>query len=78
MPPFIYALLAHGMLGAIDIVLNRELIARLPKPSPYFLAPAMLFCSSRPAHPSQLRLMRRNSMLDDYHGSDGARVGMCF
>lgn len=30
MPPFIYALLAHGVLGAIDIVLNHELIARLP------------------------------------------------
>lgn len=29
-PPFIYALLAHGVLGAIDIVLNHELIARLP------------------------------------------------
>jgi hypothetical protein len=30
MPPFVYALLAHGVLGAVDIVLNHELIARLP------------------------------------------------
>lgn len=31
MPPFVYALLVHGMLGAVDIVLNHELIARLPE-----------------------------------------------
>jgi hypothetical protein len=31
MPPFVYALLLHGVLGAVDIVLNHELIARLPK-----------------------------------------------
>jgi hypothetical protein len=30
MPSFIYALLAHGVLGAVDIVLNHELLARLP------------------------------------------------
>ncbi|MDB5917834.1 MAG: hypothetical protein JWR40_2068 [Massilia sp.] len=30
MPAFVYALLAHGVLGAVDIVLNHELIARLP------------------------------------------------
>jgi hypothetical protein len=30
MPPFVYALLAHGMLGAVDVVLNHELLARLP------------------------------------------------
>ena len=30
MPPFVCALLAHGMLGAVDIVLNHELNARLP------------------------------------------------
>jgi hypothetical protein len=31
MPPFVYALLLHGVLGAVDIVLNHELIAGLPK-----------------------------------------------
>jgi hypothetical protein len=31
MQPFVYALLVHGVLGAVDIVLNHELIARLPK-----------------------------------------------
>jgi hypothetical protein len=30
LPAFVYALLAHGVLGAVDIVLNHELIARLP------------------------------------------------
>lgn len=30
MPPFAYALLVHGVLGAVDIVLNHELLARLP------------------------------------------------
>lgn len=30
LPPFVYALLAHGVLGAVDIVLNHELLARLP------------------------------------------------
>jgi len=29
-PPFVYALLLHGMLGLIDIVVNHELLARLP------------------------------------------------
>ena len=31
MQSFVYALLVHGVLGAVDIVLNHELIARLPK-----------------------------------------------
>lgn len=30
MPPFVYALMLHGVLGGIDIILNHELLARLP------------------------------------------------
>jgi hypothetical protein len=29
-PPFAYALMLHGVLGGIDIILNHELLARLP------------------------------------------------
>jgi hypothetical protein len=29
-PPFVYALMLHGVLGGIDIILNHELLARLP------------------------------------------------
>jgi hypothetical protein len=31
MLPFVYALIAHGVLGAVDIMLNHELLARLPQ-----------------------------------------------
>ena len=34
MPPFAIALMVHGVLGGIDVVLNHELIARLPS-QPY-------------------------------------------
>lgn len=30
MAPFVYALIVHGVIGGIDVVLNHELIARLP------------------------------------------------
>lgn len=30
MTPFIYALLVHGVLGGADVILNHELLARLP------------------------------------------------
>jgi hypothetical protein len=30
MPAFVYALMLHGVLGGIDIILNHELLARLP------------------------------------------------
>lgn len=29
-PPFLFALLAHGVIGGIDVILNHEVIARLP------------------------------------------------
>lgn len=29
-PPFLIALLAHGLIGASDVILNHEVIARLP------------------------------------------------
>lgn len=31
MPPFVYVLLVHGLLGFLDIVVNHELLAKLPK-----------------------------------------------
>lgn len=31
MPPYIYVLLLHGVLGFLDIVVNHELLAKLPK-----------------------------------------------
>ena len=31
MPPFVYVLLLHGVLGILDIVINHELLAKLPK-----------------------------------------------
>ena len=31
MPPFVYVLLLHGVLGFLDIVVNHELLAKLPK-----------------------------------------------
>jgi hypothetical protein len=31
MTPWIYALIVHGVLGGLDIVINHEIIARLPK-----------------------------------------------
>jgi hypothetical protein len=31
MPPFVYVLLLHGVLGFVDIVVNHELLAKLPK-----------------------------------------------
>jgi hypothetical protein len=31
MPPFVYVLLLHGVLGFLDIVINHELLAKLPK-----------------------------------------------
>ncbi len=30
MPPFVYVLMLHGVLGFIDIVVNHELLAKLP------------------------------------------------
>jgi len=30
-PPYIYVLLLHGVLGFLDIVVNHELLAKLPK-----------------------------------------------
>lgn len=30
MPLFVYALLLHGVLGAIDVIVNHELLAKLP------------------------------------------------
>lgn len=30
MPPYVYALIAHGVLGGIDVVLNHEWLAKLP------------------------------------------------
>ena len=30
MPPYVYALIAHGVLGGIDVFLNHEWLARLP------------------------------------------------
>jgi phosphatidylglycerophosphate synthase len=29
-PPFVYALVLHGLLGGLDVILNHELLARLP------------------------------------------------
>jgi hypothetical protein len=29
-PPFVYALVLHGVLGGVDVILNHELLARLP------------------------------------------------
>jgi len=29
-PPFIYALMLHGLIGGLDVFLNHELLARLP------------------------------------------------
>ena len=31
MPPFVYVLMLHGVLGFIDIVVNHELLAKLPR-----------------------------------------------
>jgi hypothetical protein len=31
MAPFVYALLLHGVLGGIDVIVNHELLAKLPK-----------------------------------------------
>ena len=31
MPPYVYVLLLHGVLGFFDIVINHELLAKLPK-----------------------------------------------
>lgn len=31
MPPFVYVLLLHGVLGFLDIIVNHELLAKLPK-----------------------------------------------
>ena len=31
MPPYIYVLLLHGVLGFLDIVVNHELLAKLPE-----------------------------------------------
>ena len=31
MPPYVYVLLLHGVLGFLDIVINHELLAKLPK-----------------------------------------------
>ncbi|XYJ10593.1 hypothetical protein ACSUZJ_01050 [Telluria sp. B2] len=31
MPLFVYALMLHGVLGFVDIVVNHELLARLPR-----------------------------------------------
>lgn len=30
-PPFVFALLAHGLIGGADVILNHEIIARLPR-----------------------------------------------
>jgi hypothetical protein len=32
-PPFIYALMLHGLIGGLDVFLNHELLARLPAQS---------------------------------------------
>lgn len=32
-PPFIYALMLHGLIGGLDVLLNHELLARLPAQS---------------------------------------------
>ena len=29
-PPFVYALALHGLIGGLDVILNHELLARLP------------------------------------------------
>ena len=29
-PPFVYALVLHGLIGGLDVILNHELLARLP------------------------------------------------
>jgi hypothetical protein len=31
MPLYVYALMLHGVLGGVDIILNHELLARLPR-----------------------------------------------
>ena len=31
MTPFVYVLLVHGVLGGVDVILNHELLARLPQ-----------------------------------------------
>jgi hypothetical protein len=31
MPPYVYVLLLHGVLGFLDIIVNHELLAKLPK-----------------------------------------------
>lgn len=31
MPPYVYVLMLHGVLGFLDIVINHELLAKLPK-----------------------------------------------
>lgn len=31
MPPYVYVLLLHGVLGFVDIVINHELLVRLPR-----------------------------------------------
>ncbi|KQQ88446.1 hypothetical protein [Massilia sp. Leaf139] len=33
MPPYVYVLLLHGVLGFLDIIVNHELLAKLPKRS---------------------------------------------
>lgn len=30
MPPYVYALMAHGVIGALDVFINHEWLARLP------------------------------------------------
>lgn len=30
-PPFVIALIAHGLIGGADVILNHEIIARLPR-----------------------------------------------
>lgn len=31
LPPFVLALMAHGLIGGADVILNHEIIARLPR-----------------------------------------------
>lgn len=30
MPPFVYALMLHGVIGGIDVILNHEILAKIP------------------------------------------------
>lgn len=45
-PPFLFALLAHGAIGGSDVILNHEVIARLPaRNSPGAVSEQRLHCA---------------------------------